>query len=132
VQVIQDFERSFVALFSLLYSLCFRDALFLVGQVAFSGRYCFRCGFELFSLYKFAEVSGKRSRPFLSRKNTKNCSSPDDLFSQTKRLTRAVDHFRNLRGCAFLCRLRLRRDRLQPMTMRPQFALPQQEGEQHA
>jgi len=29
--------------------------LLRVGQVAFSGRHSFRCGFELFSLYKFAE-----------------------------------------------------------------------------
>jgi hypothetical protein len=29
--------------------------LLQVGQVAFSGRYCFRCGFKLFSLYEFAE-----------------------------------------------------------------------------
>jgi hypothetical protein len=55
VQVIQDFERSFVALLSLLNSFCFGDALLRVGQVAFSGRYSFRCGFKLFSLYKFAE-----------------------------------------------------------------------------
>jgi hypothetical protein len=38
--------------------------LLRVGQVAFSGRYCFRCGFKLFSLYKFAEAGAKRSRPF--------------------------------------------------------------------
>ena len=55
MQVIQDFERGLVPLLRLLYSFSFGDALFLVGQVAFSGRYCFRCGFELFSLYKFAE-----------------------------------------------------------------------------
>jgi hypothetical protein len=29
--------------------------LFRVGQVAFSGRYCLRCGFKLFSLYSFAD-----------------------------------------------------------------------------
>jgi hypothetical protein len=56
VQVIQDLERSFVALLRLLNSFCFGDALLRVGQVAFSGRYCFRCGFKLFSLYKFAEA----------------------------------------------------------------------------
>ena len=56
MQVVQDFERSFVALLSLLNSLCFSDAWLWVGQVAFSGRYCFRCGFELFTLYKFAEA----------------------------------------------------------------------------
>ena len=56
MQVIQDFECSLMALLRLLDSFCFGDALFLVGQVAFSGRYCFRCGFKLFSLYKFAEV----------------------------------------------------------------------------
>jgi hypothetical protein len=39
--MIQDFERSFVALLSLLNSFCFGDALLRVGQVAFSGRYCF-------------------------------------------------------------------------------------------
>jgi hypothetical protein len=44
-----------VALLRLLNSFCFGDALLGVGQVAFSGRYCFRCGFKLFSLYKFAE-----------------------------------------------------------------------------
>jgi hypothetical protein len=37
--MIQDFERSFVALLRLLNRFCFRDAIFLVGQVAFSGRY---------------------------------------------------------------------------------------------
>jgi hypothetical protein len=56
MQVIQDFERCLVTLLRLLNSFCFGDALLRVGQVAFSGRYCFRCGFELFSLYKFAEV----------------------------------------------------------------------------
>ena len=55
MQVIQDFESTFLALFCLLNRFCFCDALLLVGQVAFSGRYPFRCGFELFSLYKFAE-----------------------------------------------------------------------------
>jgi hypothetical protein len=55
VQVIQDFEGCFVTLLRLLNRLCFGDSLLLVGQVAFSGRYCFRCGFKLFSLYKFAE-----------------------------------------------------------------------------
>jgi len=56
VQVIQDFERCFVALLRLLDRFCFGDALLRVGQVAFSGRYCFRCGFKLFSLYEFAEA----------------------------------------------------------------------------
>ena len=56
MQVIQDFERSFLAPFRLLNSFCFGDALLRVGQVAFSGRYPFRCGFKLFSLYKFAEA----------------------------------------------------------------------------
>ena len=55
MQVIQDFESAFLALFCLLNCFCFSDALLLVGQVAFSGRYPFRCGFKLFSLYKFAE-----------------------------------------------------------------------------
>jgi hypothetical protein len=41
VQLIQDFERGFVALLSLLNCLCFGDAIFRVGQVAFSGRYSF-------------------------------------------------------------------------------------------
>jgi hypothetical protein len=59
VQVIQDFERCFVALLRLLDRFCFGDALFRVGQVAFSGRYCFRCGFKLFSLYKFAEAGAE-------------------------------------------------------------------------
>ena len=56
--MIQDFECRFVALLRLLDCLCFGDAILRVGQVAFSGRYCLRCGFELFSLYKFAEVFG--------------------------------------------------------------------------
>jgi len=56
MQMIQDFECSFTTLLRLLNSFCFGDTLLLVGQVAFSGRYCFRCGFELFSLYKFAEA----------------------------------------------------------------------------
>ena len=56
MQVIQDFECCLVALLRLLNRFCFGDALLRVGQVAFSGRYCFRCGFELFSLYKFAEA----------------------------------------------------------------------------
>ena len=55
MQVIQDFEGGFVSLFRLLNRFCFRDAWLRVGQVAFSGRYSFRCGFKLFSLYKFAE-----------------------------------------------------------------------------
>jgi hypothetical protein len=55
VQVIQDFERSFVALLRLRNCFCFCDALLRVGQVTFSGRYPFRCGFKLFSLYEFAE-----------------------------------------------------------------------------
>jgi len=46
-----------VALFRLLNSFCFGDAFLQVGQVAFSGRYSFRCGFKLFSLYKFAEAA---------------------------------------------------------------------------
>ena len=50
MQVIQDFECCFVALLGLLDRFCFGDAFFLVGQVAFSGRYLFRCGFKLFSL----------------------------------------------------------------------------------
>jgi hypothetical protein len=37
----QDFERSFVALLRLLNCFCFGDDLLGVGQVAFSGRYCF-------------------------------------------------------------------------------------------
>ena len=59
MQLIQDLESGFVALLSLLNCLCFGDALFRVGQVAFSGRYCFRCGFKLFSLYKFAEAGAE-------------------------------------------------------------------------
>ena len=59
MQVIEDFECSLVALLRLLNGFSFGNALFLVGQVAFSGRYCFRCGFELFSLYKFAERGAK-------------------------------------------------------------------------
>src|SRR5258707_786167 len=53
MQVIQDFECCFVALLRLLNGFCFGDALLRVGQVAFSGRYCFRCGFKLFPLYEF-------------------------------------------------------------------------------
>jgi hypothetical protein len=63
VQVIQDFEGGFIALFRLLDCFCFGSFLLRVGQVTFSGRYCFRCGFELFSLYKFAETVARRSRP---------------------------------------------------------------------
>ncbi len=56
MQVIQDFERSFVALLCLLNRFSFGVALLRVGQVAFSGRYSLRCGFKLFSLYEFAEA----------------------------------------------------------------------------
>ena len=59
MQVIEGLERSLVALLRLLNCFCFGRALSLVGQVAFSGRYCFRCGVELFSLYKFAEGVAK-------------------------------------------------------------------------
>jgi len=45
-----------VALLGLLDRFCFRDSLLLVGQVAFSGRYSFRCGFELFPLYLFVDT----------------------------------------------------------------------------
>jgi hypothetical protein len=55
MQVVEDLESAFLALLCLLDRFCFSDALLLVGQVAFSGRYPFRCGFKLFSLYKFAE-----------------------------------------------------------------------------
>jgi hypothetical protein len=75
VQVIQGFESCFIALFRPLNNFCFVDALFLVGQVAFSGRYSLGCGFELFSLYKFAEEQPKGARPCLFIQNTKKCSA---------------------------------------------------------
>src|SRR5258708_2276733 len=53
MQVIQDFECCFVALLRLLNGFCFGDALLGAGKVAFPGRYCFRCGFNLFLLYEF-------------------------------------------------------------------------------
>ena len=84
MQVIQDFKGGFVALFCPLNCFCFGGALLLVGQVAFSGRYCFRCGFKLFSLYKFAEeVSESLSTQFLRCQNTKNSSQPDNPSRQS-------------------------------------------------
>ena len=60
--MIQGLERSFVTLFGLLNRFRFGDALLRVGQVAFPGRYEFRCGVKLFSLYKFAEKFPDRSQ----------------------------------------------------------------------